>query len=80
MKNIKIVAPSSYVPGLTADKINALKVFFNKLKYNINYERYLFEKKYFLAGKDSDRLSDLMAGFLDKKSADLKKSAKIILN
>ena len=68
MKNIKIVAPSSYVPGLTADKINALKVFFNKLKYNINYEKYLFEKKYFLAGKDSDRLSDLMAGFLDKKT------------
>ena len=68
MKNIKIIAPSSYVPGLTEDNLNDLCKVFNKLKYNINYEKYIFEKKYFLAGKDPDRLSDLMNAFKDKET------------
>ena len=68
MKKIKIIAPSSYVPGLKTDQLVGLSSFFKKLNYNINYSKYLFEKKYFLAGNDSERLSDLMEVFLDKET------------
>ena len=40
---------------------------FKKLNYDFKYGKYLFEKKYFLAGKDSERLSDLMDAFSDSK-------------
>lgn len=68
MKQGKIIAPSSYVPGLTFEKIQPIETFFKKLKYNINYGKYLFEKKYFLAGTDEQRLSDLMDTFRDKET------------
>ena len=67
MKKIKIIAPSSYVPGLKPEQLDEISGFFNKLNYNINYGKYLFEKKYFLAGNDEDRLTDLMNAFHDKK-------------
>lgn len=68
MKNIKIIAPSSYMPGLTREKLQALTPFFQKLKYNMNYGKYLFEKKYFLSGTDKERLCDLMDAFKDEKT------------
>ena len=68
MKKIKIIAPSSCVVGLTFEDLNRASDFFKKLNYNFNYGKYLFEKKYFLAGKDEERLSDLMEAFLDKKT------------
>ena len=68
MKKIKIIAPSSYVPGLTPMQLNTVSDLFKKLNYSINYSKYIFEKKYFLAGKDEERLTDLMNAFLDKKT------------
>ncbi len=68
MKNIKIIAPSSYVPDLTGDKLKGVEELFSKLKYNINCGKYIFEKKYFLAGKDEERLADLTDAFFDKKN------------
>ena len=67
MKKIKIIAPSSYVPGLKPEQLDKVLSFFSKLNYTINYEKYLFEKKYFLAGKDEERLADLMNAFLNKE-------------
>ena len=67
MKKIKIIAPSSYIPGLKPEQLEGVSGFFNKLNYNINYGKYLFEKKYFLAGNDKDRLIDLMNAFQDKE-------------
>ena len=67
MKKIKIIAPSSYVPGLTSGHLDKVSGFFKRLKYEINFKKYLFEKKYFLAGKDSERVSDLMDAFGDSQ-------------
>ena len=68
MKKIKIIAPSSYVPGLKWEQLEKVSDLFKKFEYNFNYGKYLFEKKYFLAGSDSERLADLMNAFLDKKT------------
>lgn len=68
MKKIKIIAPSSYVPGLKSEDLNRVSEFFKKLNYQINYNDYLFEKKYFLCGNDEKRLSVLMDSFLDKET------------
>ena len=68
MKKLKIIAPSSYVPGLKSEDLDKVVPFFYKLKYNINYNKYLFEKKYFFSGTDEHRLTDLMDAFLDKKT------------
>ena len=67
MKKIKIIAPSSYVPGLKAEELEKLSSLFKKTNYCFNYSKYLFEKKYFFAGKTEERLSDLIDAFEDSK-------------
>ena len=68
MKQIKIIAPSSYVPGLDEKNLKSISSFFKKLKYDITYGKYLFEKHYFFAGNDKERTDDLEAAFLDKNT------------
>ncbi len=63
MKKIKIIAPSSYVPGLTPEKLMTVSQFFNKLNYQVEFGEHLFKKKYFLAGTDKERLVDLEKAF-----------------
>ena len=66
MKKIKIIAPSSYIPGLKQDQLKAISAFFNQLNYQVNFGKYLFEKKYFLAGTNEERLFDLENAFSDE--------------
>ena len=63
MKQIKIIAPSSYVPGLDPSGTKGIISFFKKLKYNVNFGEFSFNKHYFFAGNDSERLSDLENAF-----------------
>ena len=67
MKKIKIIAPSSYVPGLDLSGTEGIISFFSKLKYDMDFGKFSFNKYLFLAGNDSERLSDLEDAFRDKK-------------
>lgn len=63
MKNIQLIAPGSYVPHLKKEDLNCLSEQLKKLNYQLTYTDYLFEKKYFLAGTDQVRLTDLEGAF-----------------
>ena len=67
MKQIKIIAPSSYVPGQSSSETEQIVSFFKKLKYDVDFGEFSFHKHYFFAGNDSERLSDLENAFKDKK-------------
>lgn len=67
MKQIKIVAPSSCVSGMGLKEKEVIISFFNELKYNINFGKYCFDKKHFLAGDDRKRVCDLEEAFKDSK-------------
>ena len=66
MKQIKIIAPSSYVPGLNSLGIARITNFFKKLRYNVDFGKHSFNKYYFFAGNDSERLTDLENAFKDE--------------
>ena len=66
MKKIKIVAPSSYIPGLDFSGSQKIVNFFNSLNYDVEFGKFSFNKHYFFAGNDSERLSDLENAFKDK--------------
>ncbi len=67
MKNIQLIAPASYVPNLKKEIIEVLSEQLKKLDYHLCYTKYLFEKKYFLAGNDPIRLADLEQAFTNPK-------------
>ena len=67
MKKIRVIAPSSYVPGLDLSNADKIVHFFNRLKYDADFGRFSFNKHYFFAGNDDERLSDLEDAFEDKK-------------
>ena len=68
MKKIRIIAPSSYVPGLDLSGANKIVNFFNKLKYDVDFGKFPFNKHHFFAGNDQERLSDLENAFMDEKT------------
>lgn len=67
MKKIKIIAPSSYVPGLDLSGADKIVNFFKKLGCDIGFGKFSFNKHYFFAGNDSERLFDLENAFKDEK-------------
>ena len=63
MKNIQLIAPASHVPNLKKQDLEYLAKQLEKLGYRLCYTKHLFEKKYFWAGSDQTRLTDLEEAF-----------------
>ena len=66
MKKITIIAPSSCATDINEHKVKTILSFFQKLKLKINFSKYAFEKKYFFAGTEEQRISDLEAAFAEQ--------------
>ena len=68
MKKIKIIAPSSCATEITSADLDHISAFFKKLKYDISFGKYSFEKYHFFAGTDEQRMNDLENAFADEEA------------